>query len=202
MKSLLVWFLLALSFSAQAMTDIQSLPMNLSSEFKGDVVIFKSDVGVNSLSLGAVDISVIPSDRNSEMEQYLIKGPMITNPYLKSLMADSKSGTRQRLFFGVGGSQAVDSVAMGVADAVCMQMSSSKDFSAVDFKMAKVDLAKEARSRISFAENTYLNNIYFTFDVKGVPQANHLEKTIQVKMFKDLRGEELYSFTHITCGRK
>ncbi|WP_413613114.1 hypothetical protein [Bdellovibrio sp. HCB-110] len=206
MKRLIVALMVAASASAQAMTDIQAVPLNLASEFKGEVVTFKSNLGVNAVGFGAVDISLVASDRNSDLEQYLIKGPMINNPYLKTFM--SEAGARQRLFFGVEEDQNADAVAAGVADAVCKHMSPSKNFAVIDFKMTKVDVEKEAKSKAAFSGNTYWNNIFFTFEAKEALRQGHsakmtfVEKTLELKLFKEIKSEAIFSLTHITCGRK
>lgn len=206
MKRYIVALMVAASASAQAMTDIQAVPLNLSSEFKDEVVTFKSDLGVNFVGFGAVDISVVSGDRNSELEQYLIKGPMINNPYLKTFM--SEAGTRQRLFFGVEVDQNADAVAAGVADAVCKHMSSAKNFAVIDYKMSKVDVEKEAKTKAAFSGNTYWNNIFFTFEAKEALRRGHsakmtfVEKTLELKLFKEIKSETIFSLTHITCGRK
>lgn len=209
MKRLIVALMVAASANAQAMTDLQAVPLNLSSEFKDEVVTFKSDLAVNSVGFGAVDISVVVGDQNSDLEQYLIKGPMINNPYLKSFMSEgNKAGVRQRLFFGVMADQNADAVAAGVADAVCKHMSPSKNFAVVDFKITKVDVEKEAKTKAAFSGNTYWNNIYFTFEAKEALRKIHsqtipfVEKTIELKLFKEIKSEAIFSLTHITCGRK
>lgn len=200
MKSFILAFMLGITVHAQAMTDIQSVPLNHVDELKDETLIFKSDLAVTSLSLGAVDISAIGLDGNGGLKEYLIKGPVINNPYLKSFMADDKQGVRQRLFIGVEAEQNSETVASGVADAICKQMSPSKDFSVIDYKMTQIDVTKEAKIKTTLSESTYWNNIFFTFDSKG--GLSKVSKTVSLKFFKDIKNEAIYSLTHITCGKK